>query len=411
MAKTKKLEMELPKEGRFISSEFPILRENLQKIDQAIADCDEKSDRKASLQHRHTMSDVEGLETTLKSKMAANKTFLLADLKDVEGCKDAAENYVLYKASNDHFTFGSSKSLLGTHEHKIEDIRGLEAYGCLTKKNRWQEANDFQGPVTVDGKAIYTKDEAIVALQEIRDEIAQMIKAIMPLEVLMTESGSLPWPNGVTDDTDIEIWAWGAGGGGGLGIRSNGHNYGGGGGGGGQCVRTKIKGFQRRQLTIVEIGCGGIGGVSSNKGGGAGGSTRIEGIMTALGGSGGGSGAGGNGGVESSNESGKSGYGGSASSSGTHGISYIVSGGGGGNGGSGSGGSSIYSGGGGGGASANNGPGGWYGESDKGGKGGRGYKGNSGGGGGGGGYFPGEDGVANKGGNGGNGAVLLKFFL
>lgn len=42
MTKTKKLDMELPKEGRFISSEFPILRENLTKIDQAIAQVEKK---------------------------------------------------------------------------------------------------------------------------------------------------------------------------------------------------------------------------------------------------------------------------------------------------------------------------------------------------------------------------------
>ncbi|WP_332060837.1 Bgr_08870 family protein [Bartonella sp. CB74] len=127
MEKTKKLNMELPQEGRFISSEFPILRENLIIIDQAIADVDKQVKEKAPLQHTHEISDVTGLETELKGKMSADKTFSFADLADVEGAQDAANNYVLYKSSNNHFTFGSAKSLLGVHQHKMEDIVGLEA--------------------------------------------------------------------------------------------------------------------------------------------------------------------------------------------------------------------------------------------------------------------------------------------
>ncbi|AGF74824.1 putative phage tail fiber protein [Bartonella australis AUST/NH1] len=134
MEKTKKLNMELPKEGRFISSEFPILRENLVKIDQAIDDIDEKADSKASSQHLHAMEDVVGLETALKNKMAADKTFSFADLSDVEGARDAANNYVLYKLNDDHFTFGSAISLLGEHQHKAEDIIGL--------KDSYQELHD-----------------------------------------------------------------------------------------------------------------------------------------------------------------------------------------------------------------------------------------------------------------------------
>ncbi|WP_375647774.1 hypothetical protein [Bartonella sp. AA56HLJMS] len=35
-----------------------------------------------------------------------------------------------------------------------------------------------------------------------------------PVEILMTESGDIPLPDGITADTDIEVWAWGGGGGG-----------------------------------------------------------------------------------------------------------------------------------------------------------------------------------------------------
>ncbi len=227
MTKTKKLDMELPKEGRFISSEFPILRENLTKIDQAIMEVEEKVEGKAPSKHTHSISDVADLEAALKGKMAADKTFSFADLSDIEGAKDAANNYVLYKASNNHFTFGSAVSLLGSHQHKIEDIVGLDkfraklnedliAYGHLTSPNEWQNYNKFtskvtmsgglellgnssfnlthngevvtnlsasgsllKGPATVDGNAIYTKDEAAVALEEIRSEIAKLTKRTM----------------------------------------------------------------------------------------------------------------------------------------------------------------------------------------------------------------------------------------
>ncbi|CAK00793.1 phage tail collar protein [Bartonella tribocorum] len=162
MTKTKKLDMELPQEGRFISSEFPILRENLTKIDQAIAQVEEKVDEKAPLQHTHTISEITDLESALNGKMAADKTFTFADLSDIEGAKDAANNYVLYKSSNNNFTFGSAVSLLGAHQHKIEDIVGLDdfrakinqdltSYGRLTSPNEWKNYNKFTSKVTMSG--------------------------------------------------------------------------------------------------------------------------------------------------------------------------------------------------------------------------------------------------------------------
>ncbi|WP_375674228.1 MULTISPECIES: Bgr_08870 family protein, partial [unclassified Bartonella] len=78
MTKTKKLDMELPKEGRFISSEFPILRENLTKIDQAIMEVEDKVDEKAPSKHTHTISEITNLESALNGKMAADKTFSFA---------------------------------------------------------------------------------------------------------------------------------------------------------------------------------------------------------------------------------------------------------------------------------------------------------------------------------------------
>ncbi|OPB31382.1 Bgr_08870 family protein [Bartonella sp. AR 15-3] len=472
MTKTKKLNMELPKEGRFISSEFPILRENLRKIDQAIADVEEKIDEKAPSKHTHSINDVADLEATLKGKMAADKTFSFADLSDIEGAQDAANNYVLYKSSNNNFTFGSAISLLGMHQHKTEDIVGLDdfrakinedltAYGRLAQANEWQNDNKFnnkvtmsgdveltgnsslslthngevvtslsttesklKGPLKVDGEAVYTKSEI--------DKLMALFTK-KPVEILMTESGDIPLPEGVTDDTEIEIWAWGGGGGGGGGCGG----YSGGGGGGGQCARVKIKGSDLKKSAKALIGRGGRGGEEKTNGSG-GGATVIKEIVQAGGGGGGGGetlraagkkGGGGDAGYLKTaglGDGGRGGEGGILDSDKTLSVSSVFSGGEGGvcksNGGN-----SVFGGGGGGGGSN------LYskedihyetlgGESYKGGDGGGGGGGGgtgnnrAGGGGGGGGYFRGKDGDRYKkgskaGGDGGDGAILLKFFI
>ncbi|EJF85271.1 Bgr_08870 family protein [Candidatus Bartonella washoeensis] len=461
MTKTKKLEMELPKEGRFISSEFPILRENLSKIDQAIADVEDKVNQKAPLKHTHTISDVTDLEAALKGKMAADKTFSFADLSDIEGAQDAANNYVLYKASNNHFTFGSAISLLGTHQHKTEDIVGLDefrakinedltAYGRLKQANEWQNYNKFtskvtmsgdlelisnssgnfthhdhlllgfthdvgssfslthngevvthlsatgstlKGPLKVDGEAVYTKDEATTALQKIRDEIVKLTKRTMftPFEILITESGPISLPDGVTNNTDIEIWAWGGGG-------SGGGQKGGGGGGGG-CTRIQIKGSQLGNSKNIQIGRGGKNG--------DGGKTIIEGLLIAGGGGAGGFSSRGNGGSAGDKYYGGTGGGYFPNSTSFNGSDSTFSGGGGGSygkkvGAGGHGGNSTF--GGGGGSSGDENVKGGY--SGKGGNGGNSGSNNAGGGGG---YFPGKSG--DDGGDGGDGAVLLRFFI
>ncbi|ATO56908.1 glycine-rich domain-containing protein [Bartonella sp. 1-1C] len=245
--------------------------------------------------------------------------------------------------------------------------------------------------------------------------------ALKPIEILMTESGEIPWPEGVTDETEIEIWAWGGGGGGGG---DGGDDNGGGGGGGGQHARVRIKGLDLKESTTVQIGRGGAGGKSN---GNWGGDTIIEGIVLARGGGYGG-------GNDRSpkdytNSIGKRGNGGKGGDGGIGGgntvhsgakytvnESAIFSGGDGGIGGGtnsdkdnlygGHGGSSMYGGGGGGGGGKKNGHGG-YGGISGGGNGGN-YGAN--GGGGGGGYFRGKDG-GKIGGDGGDGAVLIKVYL
>ncbi|WP_375657392.1 Bgr_08870 family protein, partial [Bartonella sp. CM120XJJH] len=309
MTKTKKLDMELPKEGRFISSEFPILRENLTKIDQAMMEVEEKVDEKAPLKHTHTISEITDLESALKGKMAADKTFSFADLSDIEGAKDAANNYVLYKSSNNNFTFGSAISLLGAHQHKTEDIVGLDdfrakinedltSYGHLTSPNEWQSYNKFtskvtmssdlellgnssfnlihnnkvvtnlsttgsslKGPLKVDGDLIYTKSQVDAAiLAETKKILKKALSnkvinwsALVDAELLYTQDGKIQWPDWVTDKTKVEIQAWGGGGSGGS---SWSYGDGGGGGGGGCSVWYGYKSSLNGHEDII-IGKGG----------------------------------------------------------------------------------------------------------------------------------------------------------
>ncbi|WP_375644601.1 hypothetical protein [Bartonella sp. MR100HLJHH] len=93
-----------------------------------------------------------------------------------------------------------------------------------------------------------------------------------PVEILMTESGDIPLPDGITADTDIEVWAWGGGGGG---VKD-------GGGGGGQCVHVKMKGSDLDKLKTAYIGRGGKGNDSNILCNG--GRTMIKGLVTAEGG-------------------------------------------------------------------------------------------------------------------------------
>ncbi|AQX20248.1 Bgr_08870 family protein [Bartonella sp. WD16.2] len=223
MAKTEKLGMELPQEGRFISAEFPLLRKNLTIIDQAVSDLDEKVDEKAPLQHTHEINEVSGLEDTLNGKMEIDKTFALVDLTDIEGANDAAETHVLYKTGEDHFAFGTAQSLVGEHQHDVKDITGLEEYvatvnvdlkdyGCLSGENEWKDTNVFKGkvsiekdielaetssltlkqsdkvvtnlsttgtllkgPLKVDGKPVYTKLQADKAISEEIEKLKQSL--------------------------------------------------------------------------------------------------------------------------------------------------------------------------------------------------------------------------------------------
>ncbi|WP_375675819.1 Bgr_08870 family protein, partial [Bartonella sp. AP9QHHD] len=314
----------------------PILRENLTKIDQAIADVEDKVDEKAPLQHTHTISEITNLESALNGKMAADKTFSFADLSDIEGAKDAANNYVLYKSSNNNFTFGSAVSLLGAHQHKTEDIVGLDdfrakinqdmtSYGRLTSPNEWQNYNKFtskvtmsgglellgnssfslihngetvtslstngstlKGPLKVDGDLVYTKaqvDAAILSqIKSLKKDLTDKITnwpALADAELLYTQDGKIEWPDWVTDKTKVEIQAWGGGGSGGGAYLSG---LGGGGGGAGCSVwygyKASLKGHEN-----ITIGKGGASVGKQCVNGKSGGTTIIgKNFITATGG-------------------------------------------------------------------------------------------------------------------------------
>ncbi|WP_208541315.1 Bgr_08870 family protein [Bartonella capreoli] len=346
MAKTKKLGMELPLEGRFISAEFPILRENLTIIDQAVSDLDEKADSKASLQHTHVISEVSELEDALSGKMAADKTFALVDLTDVKGAKDATENHVLYKSGKDRFAFGSALSLLGEHQHTIEDIVGLEEhlesinvdlknYGRLSGKNEWEDTNAFKGkvniekgieltetssltlkqndkivtnlnatesllkgPLKVDGKLVYTKPQADKAISEAIEKLKESLPnkntslidklidwpELADAELVYTQSGRIVWPDWITDEAMVEIQAWGGGGSGGG---ANTTYFGGGGGGGGCSVWYGPKKHLNGHESFV-IGKGGSSVQNKNETGNPGGKTTVgQDLIVAGGGKGG----------------------------------------------------------------------------------------------------------------------------
>ncbi len=327
--------MELPQEGRFISSEFPILRENLGKLDQALLAVEKKIDQKAPLHHTHTISEITDLESALNGKMAADKTFTFADLSDIEGAEDAANNYVLYKSSNNNFTFGSAVSLLGAHQHKTEDIVGLDdfrakinqdltSYGRLANPNEWQNYNKFtskvtmsgglellgnspfslihntevvtrlsasgsflKGPLKVDGDLVYTKSEIDILKHEIKKIKKDLINKLIiaDAELLYTQDGKIEWPDWVTDQTRVEIQAWGGGGSGGG---ADTPRLGGGGGGGGCSVWYGYKASLNGHEDII-VGKGGASVASRRATGNSGGTTTVgKNFITAKGGNGGG---------------------------------------------------------------------------------------------------------------------------
>ena len=81
---------------------------------------------KAAANHNHAIGTITGLTEALAGKMAASKTFAVADLSDISGSAEAALGYILAKTAMG-FSFQSAASLLGNHQHGVADIVGLTA--------------------------------------------------------------------------------------------------------------------------------------------------------------------------------------------------------------------------------------------------------------------------------------------
>lgn len=80
---------------------------------------------KASSSHGHAMSAIDGLTAALASKMAADARFALADLSDVD-VASIAIGYLL-RWDGEKFTASSPQAAIGSHQHLMSDINGLEA--------------------------------------------------------------------------------------------------------------------------------------------------------------------------------------------------------------------------------------------------------------------------------------------
>lgn len=80
---------------------------------------------KAAADHSHAIAGITGLADALAGKMAAGRTFTLAEMTDVVGADDALNNYILTKLDG-QYVFRSGLSVLGTHGHDIADVGGLQ---------------------------------------------------------------------------------------------------------------------------------------------------------------------------------------------------------------------------------------------------------------------------------------------
>lgn len=126
MANTERFEIPKPAEGDNVSDEFFRLQDALDIIDAALWVLKQTADGKAPAAHVHAMADITGLTAALAGKMAANRTFALDDLVDVEGAEAAAIGYVLAKASTGFMPM-SALAVLGEHSHTMAEVAGLVA--------------------------------------------------------------------------------------------------------------------------------------------------------------------------------------------------------------------------------------------------------------------------------------------
>ncbi len=109
-----------------LSDELARLGVTLEQIDAVLYALSLLAGGKASSVHSHAMGDITGLSAALSGKMAADKTFKLDDLTDVDGADGAANGQVLAKTAAG-WVPALPLALLGSHGHTIDQVSGLQA--------------------------------------------------------------------------------------------------------------------------------------------------------------------------------------------------------------------------------------------------------------------------------------------
>ncbi|WP_254472890.1 hypothetical protein [Bartonella sp. B1098] len=182
--------------------------------------------------------DVEqGIHIASEAKNVADVALNTA--KDAKTTADVAQktaDKAQAEASVAQTTAGKAQDIAYDVQKKVDLIQPL-------KKQDW-----IDGIKTVD--ALISPVDLLASIKANSSNDSGYKK---PIEILITESGNIPWPEGITDETELEIWAWGGGDAGSDSL----HNIQGGEGGFGGCctyVRTKKKFLGNNS---VRIGKGG----------------------------------------------------------------------------------------------------------------------------------------------------------
>lgn len=201
---------------------FDILDAALFTLQQALA-------AKAASSHGHEISGIEGLADALAGKMAASKTFALADLTDVDGAAEAINNYVLTKIDG-VFAFRAALSVLGEHSHATDSWlasllaskAGLSSpafTGTPTAPTAAPGTNSTQLATTafviavrdalVNGAPgqLDTIEELAAALGDDENFAATITAALADLTAALAGKAALD-PTGSSASTVTSPWAW-----------------------------------------------------------------------------------------------------------------------------------------------------------------------------------------------------------
>lgn len=125
MADSQHRQYPLPDPGNNISDDVLLLQEALRMVDGDVHALMTAIAGLAPVQHRHEIGDVEGLTSALAGLAAKDHQHGLDDLTDVDGATTAPPGSIFYKGPNQSWVVGSPASVLGAHQHTMENIEGL----------------------------------------------------------------------------------------------------------------------------------------------------------------------------------------------------------------------------------------------------------------------------------------------